>query len=79
MLIEPIPSTSVDQDGRGYPRPLLRRESWLSLNGTWDFAFDLDAAWRHPAEVTSWGERIRVPFAPVATASLLGLTGFIRA
>ena len=27
------------QDG-SYPRPMLCREHWVSLDGTWEFAFD---------------------------------------
>ena len=76
--MEPIHSSSLDPEGRGYPRPQLRRESWFSLNGIWQFAFDPDAIWRQPADV-HWSERIRVPFAPEAPASLLGHTGFLRA
>jgi beta-galactosidase/beta-glucuronidase len=75
---QPILSTALDAEGRGYPRPQLRRESWISLNGEWDFAFDPDAAWRAPADVV-WTERIRVPFSPEAPASGLGHTGFLRA
>ena len=32
MLIEPLASTARDADWRGYPRPQLRREPWISLN-----------------------------------------------
>jgi beta-galactosidase/beta-glucuronidase len=78
MDIQSIASTSVDAEGRGYPRPQLRRESWISLNGRWDFAFDFDAAWRTPPDVV-WMEQIRVPFSPEAPASGLGHTGFLRA
>jgi beta-galactosidase/beta-glucuronidase len=58
-----------------YPRPQLVRSGWLSLNGPWDFAFDPDARWRLPTEV-SWTEQITVPFAPETAASGLGDTGF---
>jgi beta-galactosidase/beta-glucuronidase len=78
MDIQSIASTSLDAEGRGYPRPQLRRESWISLNGRWDFAFDFDAAWRTPPDVV-WMEQIRVPFSPEAPASGLGHTGFLRA
>ena len=74
----PISTTALDAEGRGYPRPQLRRDSWISLNGQWEFAFDPDAAWRTPDDVV-WTERIRVPFAPEAPASGLGHTGFLRA
>jgi hypothetical protein len=77
MAILPIPSNKLDDEGHGYPRPQLQRGIWYSLNGTWDFAFDSDGAWRRPDEV-DWRERIRVPFAPEAPASGIGHTGFFR-
>ncbi|HTU99680.1 MAG TPA: hypothetical protein VMF13_04020, partial [Luteitalea sp.] len=59
---------------RGYPRPQLERDSWISLNGTWDFAFgDVRRAW--PSSV-QWDRRIRVPFSPEAPLSGIGDTGF---
>ena len=73
-----VSSSALDGEGRGYPRPQLRRDAWISLNGEWDFAFDPDAAWRAPADVV-WTERIRVPFSPEAPASGLGHTGFLHA
>ena len=66
------------QHGRGYPRPQLRRADWTSLNGSWDFSFDITAKWRSPAEVP-WTDRISVPFAPEAPASGLSAVGFFRA
>jgi beta-galactosidase/beta-glucuronidase len=78
MDIQPLSSAALDSEGRGYPRPQLRRDSWISLNGHWDFAFDPDAAWREPADVV-WTERIRVPFSPEAPSSGLGHTGFMQA
>ncbi|MGN6712971.1 glycoside hydrolase family 2 protein [Anaerocolumna jejuensis] len=36
-----------------YPRPNFIRDSWLSLNGTWDFSFDREA----------YDRKITVPFA----------------
>lgn len=47
----------------GHPRPQLRRAGWTSLDGSWEFAADPDAAWRAPADVR-WSGRIEVPFAP---------------
>jgi beta-galactosidase/beta-glucuronidase len=77
MDTQPLASTALDTGGRGYPRPQLRRDHWISLNGRWDFALDPDAAWRAPTEVV-WTETIRVPFAPEAPASGLGYSGFLR-
>ena len=41
-----------------YPRPQLRRENWLNLNGSWDFSVDFE----------SQGQ-IRVPFCPESRLS----------
>ena len=78
MPLAPISSRQLDHLGRGYPRPQLQRETWYSLNGPWDFAFDPDGIWRNSSEV-DWSERITVPFAPEAAASGIGHTGFFRA
>jgi beta-galactosidase/beta-glucuronidase len=63
------------EGGRGYPRPQLRRESWTSLDGTWDFEIDEQARWVLPEEVT-WSRRIVVPFSPETARSGVGETGF---
>lgn len=78
MRITPIPSDQLDRTGRGYPRPQLRRPTWYSLNGSWDFAIDADARWDTPADV-DWNDQIVVPFAPETEASGIGRTGFFRA
>jgi beta-galactosidase/beta-glucuronidase len=61
-----------------YPRPLLRRSQWQSLNGPWRFLFDDEARYRAPADIDAWPLVIRVPFAPEARLSGLGDTGFHR-
>jgi beta-galactosidase/beta-glucuronidase len=66
------------QLGRGYPRPLLRRENWQTLNGEWDFALDPQGEWHAPSAV-EWSTRIRVPFSPEAPLSGIANTGFYRA
>jgi beta-galactosidase/beta-glucuronidase len=78
MSATPIPSDALDSHGRGYPRPQLRRESWISLNGRWDFAMDEGGTLRAPAEV-DWRETIQVPFAPEAPASGIGRTHYFQA
>ncbi|SRR5579884_7364 len=65
-------------DAHGYPRPQLQRAEWTSLNGAWDFAFDPEARWSVPAQV-SWDRTIIVPFAPESPASGVGDTGLCRA
>ncbi len=71
-------SGELDRFGRGYPRPQLVRDRWLSLNGAWDFAIDADGLWTLPGEVR-WSSAINVPFAPEAPASGIGDTSFYRA
>ncbi len=50
-----------------YPRPQLRRERWMSLNGLWDCAFT--ASNSAPAE---YGGEICVPFPPESALSGVG-------
>ena len=57
----------------GYPRPQLRRDNWLSLDGQWEFALDPQAQWTRPDSV-AWTQTIRVPFAPETPASGLSIT-----
>jgi len=59
-----------------YPRPQLVRDSWTSLNGAWDLAFDDGCRHRYPTPDIDWTHRIEVPFAPEAQASGIGDQGF---
>ena len=77
MLLESLSPDSLDAQGRGYPRPQLRRSAWISLNGTWDFAMDEQGSLRDPDQV-QWTQTIRVPFAPEAPASGIGRTDFFH-
>ena len=65
-------------DQRGYPRPELQREAWVSLDGPWEFAIDREGRWRVPSQV-DWNATITVPFAPETAASGVGDTGFYQA
>src|SRR3982750_1044845 len=65
-------------EGHAYPRPLLCRPEWLSLNGRWDFAFDPEGSRSHPSHI-QWDRTIEVPFAPETKRSGLGDTGFFQA
>ena len=78
MRIPQLTSDQLDSNGRGYPRPQLRRDSWWSLNGEWDFALDPPGLWRMPEHV-DWNDRIQVPFTPETAASGIENTGFYRA
>ncbi len=62
---------------RGYPRPQLRRNAWISLDGAWDFALDAGAIYRLPSQVP-WSDTITVPYSPETAASGIGETGFFR-
>lgn len=64
--------------GHGYPRPLLRREGWSSLNGVWEFAIDRQAVYRHPRQVV-WQGEILVPFSPETPRSGVGERGYMHA
>ena len=53
-----------DRPWQAYPRPQLRRDSWLNLNGLWEFAVqDTDQP------PTSYDRTIRVPFCPESQLS----------
>ena len=72
--VHPSPS----QNAHAYPRPQLRREGWISLNGIWDFAFDDDAVWSEPHSI-QWSAKIKVPFSPETRESGVNRSGFFRA
>ncbi|RYF98007.1 MAG: glycoside hydrolase family 2, partial [Chitinophagaceae bacterium] len=59
-----------------YPRPQLVRESWLSLNGKWKFAFDDDNKFQHLSDAIPWSSEIIVPFPPESEASGIGNRGY---
>ncbi|WP_203568631.1 glycoside hydrolase family 2 protein [Aestuariimicrobium ganziense] len=50
-----------------YPRPMLERDEWLSLNGPWDHAVRPDTGTTTPPE--RWDEPLLVPFAIETAAS----------
>lgn len=66
------------QASHGYPRPMLRRTHWESLNGPWEFALDVEGKMVRPEEV-AFDRKIVVPFAPESPASTVEHTGFIQA
>ncbi|MDD5863341.1 MAG: glycoside hydrolase family 2 TIM barrel-domain containing protein [Firmicutes bacterium] len=47
---------------QSYPRPQLRRDAWINLNGWWEFAVS-------PSEPETFDRRIRVPFCPESRLS----------
>lgn len=72
--------SSDDGDGteQGYPRPQFRRATWVSLNGTWDFAIDKDATWCAPHDV-AFDKKIEVPYSPETPKSGVQDTSFYSA
>ncbi len=81
-MIASLPFSSAtpplrSESTHAYPRPQLRREGWISLNGTWDFALDGDGTWAKPQSV-SWSQTITVPFSPETQASGVNADGFFR-
>jgi beta-galactosidase/beta-glucuronidase len=59
-----------------YPRPLLTRAQWLSLNGSWRFLFDDERRNTQPSDIAAWPLAIKVPFPPESKASGIGDRGF---
>lgn len=60
-----------------YPRPQLRRDDWLSLNGEWEFDFDDENSGEKralPSGKVVLGKKIKVPFAYQYPASGIGDT-----
>ena len=60
----------------GYPRPLLQRDHWISLNGPWRFAYDDAHRCSQPGHVQRWTHAIEVPYPPESLRSGIGDTGF---
>ena len=77
-MIPLLSSEQCDAAGRAYPRPQLRRDHWLSLNGEWEFALDREAVWDGPDQVV-WDRVITVPFAPETPASGIAEAEFFMA
>src|SRR5687768_7778427 len=63
---------------RGYPRPMLVRGNWASLDGRWEFAIDHDAKVSSPDGV-KWDSHIEVPFSPETPASGVNDTRLFKA
>jgi len=66
-LITPQGQALTGTPWQEYPRPQLRRDSYVNLNGTWDFAVSSDD--ELPAR---YDRTIRVPFCPESRLSGIG-------
>ena len=66
-----------------YPRPTLVRgdETWVNLNGTWEFAFDFGNSGRERKmwEAEKYEREILVPFVPESKLSGIEYVDFIPA
>lgn len=62
---------ATDIPRKEYPRPQFERQSWVNLNGEWDYTFDFGNSGieRGFAKATSFDGKIRVPFAPESKLS----------
>lgn len=72
------PPFEEPSSAHGYPRPQLRRERWVSLNGLWDFALDPEGRATRPEEVT-FTSQILVPYSPETSRSGVADTGLYKA
>ena len=71
---------ATQQDG-SYPRPIMCRQQWGSLDGIWNFTHDdadegLRAGWFSPAAAQPFLQSIVVPYPPESPASQVGDRGF---
>lgn len=64
-----------------HPNPQMERETWMNLNGPWDFKFDFGASGidRKYYEATDWNMKIIVPFCPESVLSGIHYTDFMPA
>ena len=78
-----MPARATAQDGT-YPRPMLVRETWTDLGGTWQLAHDDERvgrarAWHRDLDLDDrehFDLDVTVPFPPESPASGVGSTGF---
>ena len=75
---QPVPDSMLTEWGeklkpestwQEYPRPSLKREKWINLNGLWNYAITPNSENSVP---TSWSSEILVPFAIEAPLSGVG-------
>lgn len=64
-----------------YPRPQFVRESYINLNGEWDFEFDFDNSKPETGIFNrkEWEKKIIVPFCPESKLSGIEYDDFISA
>ena len=64
---EALAADTARQPWDTYPRPTLRRDGWLNLNGWWDFTITQDGE----SVPTTYNRTIRVPFCPESLLSAI--------
>lgn len=78
-LILAVASASSQIPRPEYPQPQWERTAWLSLNGSWQFRFDVEDAGlreRWYASEQKWTQNIVVPYAWETKLSGIGVTEF---
>lgn len=60
-----------------YPRPELQRESYICLNGEWDFTFDFGLSKQEQLNNLHFDKKINVPFCPESKLSGIFYKDFI--
>ncbi len=75
----PQPSDSSTLPRPEYPRPQLVRQSWLNLNGTWEFELDpgVSGEQRDFHLGAPYSKKILVPFCPESELSGIGQKDFM--
>ena len=64
-----------------HPKPQFHRETWLNLNGQWNFGIDLGFSGNEknwPKDATRLDKKIIVPFCPESKLSGIGYTNFMN-
>lgn len=64
-----------------YPRPQLKRDSYICLNGKWDFTIDTGVSLKERGlfEESNYDRKIEVPFCPESDLSGIGNKDFMNA
>ncbi len=77
VLPQPLDSSTLPRPE--YPRPQLARQSWLNLNGTWEFELDpgVSGEQRDFHLGAPYSKKILVPFCPESELSGIGQKDFM--
>ena len=74
-----FPAHASDIPRKEYPRPQFERQTWVNLNGEWDYTLDLANSGLEKGypKATSFDEKIQVPFCPESKLSGVEYKDFI--